>query len=87
MKNIKRSTVQATVWPFAVCCDLGQATLSTFVLVSPQKIKLCTGSGWKLSNDGLVSHPEAVNDSHPLITTKTGNSIGIVRLHGSMKDF
>lgn len=35
----------------------------------------------------LVSHLEAVNDSHPFITTKTGNSIGIVRLQGSMKDF
>lgn len=66
----ERSLVQIPLWSLDVgCCKLRQDTLST--LSQSIQLKLGAGLRWGLTCGVLVSHPEGVNDSHPLSTTET----------------
>lgn len=46
-----------------LCCALTQGTFST--LAQSTQLKLGNGLRWKLTCEGLVSHPGGIGDSHP----------------------
>lgn len=68
-KSLERNFL-TPMWSLEVVCyALRQDTLST--LSQSIQLKLGAGLGWGLTCGVLVSHPEGVNDSHPLSTTET----------------